>query len=90
MDQTDLKVFILAKICGLIMICFLERAGLRSRQAGRIYQNRTGCNRLSLCIAWADGNSPLHGLHFEGMSASTQLSMHGVGAEMPYLPVLSN
>ena len=33
-------------------ICFLERAGLRFRQAERIYQKCTGCNRLSLCIAW--------------------------------------
>ncbi len=32
------------------MICVLERVGLRSRQAERIYQNRTRCNRLSLCL----------------------------------------
>ncbi len=32
----------------------------------------------------------MNGLHFEGMSCSTQLSMHGAGSEMPYFPVLTN
>ncbi len=51
-----------------LMICFLERAGLRSRQAERIYQNRTGCNRLSLCIAWADG--PVVSIRLDGGGAT--------------------
>ncbi len=53
------------------LICFLERAGLRSRQAEkaeRIYQNRTGCNRLSLWIAWADG--PMVSVRLDGDGAT--------------------
>ncbi len=33
------------------MVC-LEWTGFRSLWAERIYQKRTGCNRLSLCVAW--------------------------------------
>ncbi len=39
----------------LSVICFLEVGRLKVLEPERIYQNCTGCNRLSLCIAWADG-----------------------------------
>ncbi len=52
-------------------VCVFEGGQVKVLKLERIYQNRTGCNRLSLCIAWADG--PMVGVRLDGDGATVGL-----------------
>ena len=49
------------------VICFLEVGRLKVLEPEWIYQNRTCCNRLSLCIAWTDG--PMVSVRLDGLTS---------------------